>query len=232
MSLALPGLFAALHGSPQDMFAYANSLMDVDPRTVKAVNPINVEDAKVVTVGNVYLVNVANVEARHLRPDLESFSRFNGVKILVPFLGELHDDPDLEPEVGWHWHIDWRFFSTPMFEAFSKTSAEAEVARREFKPYDANLHLAVVIKHGYFREKPYRKALVCRRVHSLYNPKALFLPYLEQMYQSKRACNNICPHRGISLVGAPEDANGVRVCPGHGLAWSREGKLVPRTHGG
>lgn len=39
-----------------------------------------------------------------------------------------------------------------------------------------------------------------------------------------------CPHRGISLVGAPVDERGAVVCPGHGLAWDKDtGILRPRT---
>src|SRR2546422_7880093 len=70
-------------------------------------------------------------------------------------------------------------------------------------------------------------------------PRSTLFPYttlfrsrrLEQKYAQTRAAGNRCPHRGISLVGAALDPCfpfPVRVCPGHGLAWSEHGTLVRR----
>jgi hypothetical protein len=218
-------LTSGLGGSPQAMFDIANRLMDVPPEIAKGA--INVEDSPSVTVGSVYLVNVTYVQARHLNPSVAS--RFKGVKILVPFLGGLHHDPEIEAESEPHWHIDWRFLASPMYEEFSKASIRDVLkSRGGIVPYSQNLHLAIVINQGDFVGKLWRKALICRRPHALYNKDAPFLPWLERAHRKKRVCENRCPHRQISLAGAPESASGVRVCPGHGLSWDREGKLVPR----
>jgi hypothetical protein len=225
--MGAPSLISAvLSGSPRDLIACANSLMDVDPARVRAARPVKIEDATTVRVGGVYLVNCAMFEAKHVHP---GFERFSGIEILIPLLGDLHEDPEIEPELGAHWHIDWRFIPSPMYEAFSNAAVHAEVTSRGFRPYNANLHLAIVVKASGASAEPSRKALVCWRAHAIYNRKALFLPLLERMYKSKRVCNNVCPHKGISLVGAPEDANGARTCPGHGLTWGRNGCLVRRA---
>lgn len=40
----------------------------------------------------------------------------------------------------------------------------------------------------------------------------------------------VCPHRGFKLGNLPQSADGVVVCPGHGLAWHLPtGRLVKRT---
>lgn len=51
---------------------------------------------------------------------------------------------------------------------------------------------------------------------------------LESAYANCRLKpGNVCPHRGIDLTPF-EDADGIAVCPGHGLKWNlRTGEPVP-----
>ncbi|SRR6266545_4405333 len=220
----------AIAGSPQDVVEFANSMLDVDSELVKAANPVNVEDAATIVVGNIYLVNVAKMT---IRSENRLFG-FNG--LLVPVLGSKHDDPEIS-KIGEHLHVDWRFFGPTVYSAFRRVAENIVVRDANYSgPYtDAdNLHLGFVIHDGPNASisKPQRKPLVCRRQHEAYLPAGLLSQapaILEPLYKTAKVCNNVCPHRGISLVGAPENKDGTRTCAGHGLSWDREGNLVPRA---
>jgi nitrite reductase/ring-hydroxylating ferredoxin subunit len=176
-------------------------------------DPINIEDAKSVTVGEVYLVNV--IRGKDLELDL-------------PVLGPLHDDCEV-PEMNAafnHWHIDWRFVPDLLYQVITRAFGKASGGVME----DLLLLLMNMTLPASSSSEPQRRALRCVRPHSHFKATAqAWLAALEKVNEGKRACNNICPHRGFSLVGAVEDANGVRLCPGHGLAWNKQGELVRQT---
>jgi Rieske [2Fe-2S] domain len=60
--------------------------------------------------------------------------------------------------------------------------------------------------------------------------KALEAAYVSATVIDKDGCR-LCPHKGIPLHGLPTEKDGSVVCPGHGLRWTKDGKLVPRSAG-
>ena len=185
-------------------------------------NAVNIEDAETVKVGETYFVNV--VTTRKDSP---------GVGASFPILGDEHSDADyisVFPDNVPHYHIDWRFIPDNLYPPLVKMLVEV------FGQYEAgwnaethrNMQLAVVLPASVMVGCPQRWPLPVFRQQLRWEAYPDWLPLLEQAYKDKRACDNVCPHRGISLTGAPADQNGVRVCPGHGLAWDRDGCLVQR----
>ncbi len=207
---------------------FANSLLDVDEATVKAAGPlVNVEAASVIEIGKLYLVNVGGIDTSKI----EGMEKV-GLSLVLPLLGDRHIDREIEKDIPEHWHVDFRFTVSPMHEVICRTFESNWIKSHGVKPYDVNFHLAMVVNDFILADKPRRKALICQRHHSLYNKKAAFLPKLERMYLSKRVSCGRCPHKEISLNGAPEDKNGGIVCPGHGLRWNKfTGALMPRRLG-
>jgi hypothetical protein len=185
---------------------------------------VNIEDAKTVKVGQTYFVNVATTHKN---------SAAQGASF--PILGDAHDDADfiaVFPDNMLHLHLDWRFIPenlyapvVKMFVEFYGQSASPELL---FDPSTKNLQLACVIP-GSAVVSTQRWPLPCFRQQLRWETYPDWMPNLEAAYKDKKVCDNVCPHRGISLTGAPEDENGNRVCPGHGLMWNKEGCLVPRT---
>lgn len=176
---------------------------------------MNVDDAESVEVGQIYLVNVVKAGKG---------SAFAGATL--PVLGvEAHDDSEYGIFYGMHLHVDWRFIPPAVYE---DTLMAASEAFGGVDPHTPNLDLASVILESGIVGKQ-RRAMICHRPHSRWAVGPEWLPRLEQAYKDKRVVNNACPHRGVSLVGAPEDSDGNRICPGHGLAWDKSGALVPRA---
>jgi hypothetical protein len=194
---------------------------------------INIENAEEVKIGQTYFVNVIT-----MRKDCPA----QGASF--PVLGDEHDDKDfipVFPDSSPHWHVDWRFIPESLYAPLVKLflsvfGQNAEqlgcpwrgVANGGYDPDARNLELACVIP-GHLVVNVQRWPLPCFRQQLRWEAVPEWLPNLEAAYKDKKVCDNVCPHRGISLTGAWEDENGVRVCPGHGLMWNKEGCLVPRT---
>lgn len=49
---------------------------------------------------------------------------------------------------------------------------------------------------------------------------------LEDTYANANAVCGVCPHRQIPLSAGKDMGNGIRQCPGHGLCWDRNGRMV------
>jgi hypothetical protein len=183
----------------------------------------DIEDVASPKIGELYFVQVA-------RPRQDSFSPRGG---FIPTLGPPHDDTDFigsfpEPV---HHHCDWRFFPRgELYSQFVKMATEQFTKNQETYGWDANtpnVQLAFVIPSSWVVAVE-RWPLPLQRPQLRWEVIPDWLAPLEEAHKDARVCNDICPHRGLTLNGCPEDANGVRRCAGHGLQWSREGRLVPR----
>jgi len=191
----------------------------------------NIEDAAEVVVGRTYLVNTVET----LKGSVWGAHR-------APILGTLHEDRDVIGFLPDHIHVDWRFVSHAKYEHVAKNVQLQKDAQNLpgftllSLPLSVNYTLANEYRTG--DKQPERRALECKRLFDVWPETVPWMADLERAYQAKRAmvgrngCRDICPHRGISLVGAPEDPGipGSRVCPGHGLCFDREtGVLRPRA---
>jgi len=182
----------------------------------------NVQDAVEVIVGRTYLVNTVRTL---------TCSTFSGEP--MPILGQMHEDRETIKFPYEHFHIDWRFVTQAMYEHVQTIILQQLALRDELKRF-WNL-MAIPLSVGFaIQSGPAikRVPLKCKRPFLVWSDKPEWMPDLERAYFGKRACKDICPHRGISLVGAPEDPTipGSRVCPGHGLCFDKEtGVLRPRA---
>jgi hypothetical protein len=179
----------------------------------------NVEDAPEVEVGREYMVDCVRTFTHSI---------FQGE--WIPITGPLHEDREIIRFVYEHYHIDWRFVTQALMEHVEQTTRREHPDRLDI----ILLGFPLSIGHAIGKGAPQKRMpLRCKRPSALWPDKnVVWLAELERAFINKRACHDICPHRGISLVGAPEDPHcpGARVCPGHGLAWDRStGALRPRA---
>lgn len=136
----------------------------------------------------------------------------------IPLLGGEHSDPEIGANYP-HTHVDWRFVSTSRFRAISKLKISLN--------YGLDILVALIIPPRAIGGYETRRML-CKRASLTFPTRQEINGKLEKHYANAVAKCDVCPHRGISLVGAPV-VNGARVCPGHGLAWNVEtGKMQPR----
>lgn len=85
-------------------------------------------------------------------------------------------------------------------------------------------------RDGSYKGPIIRRVLRCKRLFAEFPKEAFWIGALQLKYRDARVCNNICPHRGISLKGVEDNGCGTVVCPGHGLEWDkRDGRLVSRV---
>lgn len=180
----------------------------------------NVEDVDEVIVGRRYLVNTV----RTLKQTV-----WGGT--LTPILGGLHEDREVIGFRPDHIHVDWRFVWHARFEFIQRSMGDRRLVR-PFSLLGLPLSIGMAISEHYRtgEMQPERRDMECKRVFDVFPESAPWMAELERHYRNARACKNVCPHRGISLVGAPEDDRGARVCPGHGLSWDKKtGALRPRA---
>jgi hypothetical protein len=154
----------------------------------------------------------------YLVPTIRAFGSW------IPIVGNAHDDVELGIKQA-HFHKDTRFLSVRKHKAVLRDVGCVE-------PYD----MALIIQEQYTdrREVVYTK-MRCNREQLIFPAipdleKDKNFPRFERIYMDKKLskCQR-CPHRGIDLRSIPADGNGVKICPGHGLAWNVEtGALVPR----
>jgi hypothetical protein len=160
-------------------------------------------------VGKTYLVPCVRVN--HLKTD----------KVIeVPVFDSFHEDPEIDPEIGWHYHVDHRFMSPAFFEfVFDHPFA---------------LHRIRVIKekmHSIFELVVRAKSCWQEAVLRLPSYRCKFLLHLEQSMQEESVIRRdgcaYCPHRGMPLHDAAVVQGHVVECPGHALSWNLgTGRLV------
>lgn len=146
----------------------------------------------------------------------------------VPVFGTLHEDREHINFPHHHWHIDWRFASRRLWHL-----AEGRFATVNRSPVEILKKILTVDYAAALDIVP--KVRKCRRPmplwpsHGKYEP-VFWLPSLEAAFTGQRLNCGRCPHRALDLTHLPADANGIVVCPGHGLAWHQPtGQLHPRT---
>jgi hypothetical protein len=185
-------------------------------------NVQNIEDAETVEIGETYFINVAITRQNSL-----------GAGAGFPVLGDVHDDADfitIYPDNVRHAHVDWRFIPADLYPAIVKLFLAFADQNPQYGWTRGvpNRQLASVIPESEIGSLE-RWPLPVARPQLKWEVYPDWLPALEAAYKDKKVECNTCPHRGISLSGAPMDEHGNRICPGHGLKWSKSGCLVPRT---
>lgn len=142
----------------------------------------------------------------------------------MPIMGPEHSDGEFINFPHDHWHVDWRFAS----------SRDFKIATRAFRGHP-QCYAAVIMRWAYGKvggtamveDSVFSKRVKCKREWPTYpRDAAVWLPKLEQSLKGCNLKGMVCPHRGISLEGAPREGD-VVTCPGHGLRWNvKTGELV------
>lgn len=139
--------------------------------------------------------------------------------LLLPILGPMHEDRELIGFPDDHWHIDWRFMPESSWKSIACWNIHRDVDTAA---------AARVLSEQNTSRTIVRRRRKCIRPHITFPSIGKWHKKLEAAYSEHVMKCLVCPHRGISLVGAPV-INGALVCPGHGLAWDKEtGIMTPR----
>lgn len=127
--------------------------------------------------------------------------------------------PEINPhksESGDHYHLDLRFIPPEIHQKLTNTDDGVNfvsVLYRERIEPSITWHPAIYQGHSSFDTG---------------NLKSWWYSF-QELYTSERLddCQR-CPHKGFPLEQVPENSEGVRVCPLHGLAWRKDGTLAKR----
>jgi hypothetical protein len=138
----------------------------------------------------------------------------------IPLLGTVHEDKDIIGFTPWHIHVDTRFLTMKLYQQ------EATALARPFSLTGAWLDTDTLLEEA-------SANLVLRKTKARRAnppewpiPSSYWLPALESTYANASAACGVCPHRQIPLSAGRDMGNGVTQCPGHGLCWDRNGKLI------
>lgn len=147
----------------------------------------------------------------------------HGTSRWYPIHGPLHDDRDIGIAAKHH-HVDLRFMSKRQILRWI-------VWRNTNLPPEVEAMTQVIgDTHGGRQTAVFYRKVMCKRQM----PQFPALAWQERIGRRFAGhCLNlehpVCPHKGFSLTGLPQDADGIVTCPGHGLRWNlRTGRLVAR----
>lgn len=159
------------------------------------------ERAERLVVGRYYLVNTVTQKDRGN---------------VIPIHGPLHNDSEIINFPYDHWHIDWRFVNSRMYQEYVRLGGGF------LMPW------AWPINEEYTDQTITKRRMKCKRQFGQYMPpeRIPWLRSLEEKYRNLKMKNFICPHKGIPCNSTPA-VDGVVICRGHGLAFSvATGELV------
>jgi hypothetical protein len=134
----------------------------------------------------------------------------------IPVIGSRHEDREIIGFKQFHWHYDFRFVSDRVFRASGGTPPITSI---DMKGVLVGADTGSV-----------EKVRMCRRKMPAYPLDAHFRVALETAFADAEVvvvegCR-LCPHQGLPLDGLPVDSAGAVTCPGHGLCWSKDGRMA------
>lgn len=163
------------------------------------------------------------------------------LNVVVPILGPLHEDRKFIRFPQQHWHIDWRFvtalFMESRLESYREQTRDGPYYQSFTQPLVSVIAPNLIPIHRRPHSHPafaggkmvIRRTLRCKRLFAEFPADAFWIPELELAMRDNVVCDNICPHRGISLKGVESTDGMTVVCPGHGLRWDKaSGRMVSR----
>lgn len=187
----------------------------------------NIEDVQNPVIGRFYwvpcVVRPKAADDWHWATEPYKVARENW----LPVIGPWHEDAEhvgFEPH---HFHYDWRFLATSIYQLWLGDDLPGRVFSRVHTggpfmlncPEPARTRRKLKMK----REMP-EFPLLSPRTGKLVH----FIPLLEKAFAGQRLKCLVCPHQGLPLKGLPVK-DGTVICPGHGLKWNvTTGELVVR----
>jgi hypothetical protein len=142
----------------------------------------------------------------------------------IPLLGTVHEDRDIVKFNPWHIHVDTRFLTMKLYQQ------EAVALARPFSLTTHWPNSDILLKEA--SANLVLRKTKARRANPPEWPRrsSYWLPALESTYANASAACGVCPHRQIPLSAGLDMGNGVTQCPGHGLCWDRNGKLIKNVN--
>lgn len=135
-----------------------------------------------------------------------------------PVIGPAHLDHDIIDFDPVHIHIDVRFVKP---EPYPDNILRPQI----LQPLVLHPHSPdpLTFEFSIRRRKCHRRA-------QLFPSYVSWLPALEVAHAGCRiGPDGLCPHRQIPIAAGHRLPDGSMVCPGHGLRWSTDGTLIPRS---
>ena len=155
-----------------------------------------------------------------------------------PVAGDVHYCGDLQPYIPMHYHVDARFIDSRS-RGLMVTRHDGPRQRVNFLvinfawPVDLGRPIMLeALLRGRGMDSSWCRLLprrVLAKWPSPFIPTLQVLERLEAKYAAASVVNERCPHWGFDLTTVPQDADGHRVCPLHGLRWGSDGRLAPYT---
>jgi nitrite reductase/ring-hydroxylating ferredoxin subunit len=148
----------------------------------------------------------------------------------IPLLGPVHEDQAIIGFQLWHIHADTRFLTVTNDSHFlnDQRLLGAPLCLQEpnyLAGFNEHFRDTLIPSRWVNADLSVRK-LRARRSEPVEWPERHFQRELEDAYADASAACGICPHKQIPLFAGRDMGNGVRQCPGHGLCWDREGRMV------
>lgn len=143
----------------------------------------------------------------------------------IPLIGPPHDDLDVMGDPRWHIHIDTRFIGFPSHYSLKDKEHSIQYIIVLTHPLNDSIY---PIAMNNLRDKSLLKVrrMECIRSNPLKYPGAPWRGKLEEAYANHTVLKGRCPHRGILVKCGRLLQEGVYQCPGHGLIWEDDGKMI------
>lgn len=133
----------------------------------------------------------------------------------LPVIGPMHEDAEFVKFPWQHFHLDWRFVPTRMWNKIGNGLYPGHHFAWPVQCPDNNGKRVIL-------EGPVPKRMKCKRDPGRFPvEKAInsWLKPLSEAFACAKLVNGVCPHRGIP-VSAMHREGDILTCPGHGLQWN------------
>ena len=158
---------------------------------------------------------------------------------LLPVRLPKHEDKELSPEIGPHYHIDFRFVSTRLFDLM--------VASRGLSPASYVTAMVVCVYENFGKADQEKVIIGGPKIRQRMMKRTdIEFPYVESFHQTVFANGktfeeyyngkqlidgHTCPHKGYNMKQVEPNRFGQLICPCHGLAFGAKTKTCePRKN--
>jgi hypothetical protein len=135
--------------------------------------------------------------------------------VWLPVIGPKHEDQEFINFPWQHYHLDWRFVPSRIFDFIASVRGPSLV-------YASPIQCPNTYGEKVIAEGPVLKRMKCKRELPSFPIAAVekaWLPRLTAKYACAKLTNGVCPHRGIPVEAMIRDGD-ILTCPGHGLRWN------------
>jgi hypothetical protein len=136
-----------------------------------------------------------------------------GFKGWLPVMGPMHEDSEFVNFPWQHFHIDWRFAPTRVWNANRDWPLEGSHFGSPIQCPDKRGDRVIV-------QGPELRRMKYKRDPGRYPiGRARWLQAMQKRFACSKLINGTCPHRGIPVSAMHQDGD-ILTCPAHGLQWN------------